>query len=128
VKPPAAFIPEEPPPVDAPARPIDELTRRCSSGVSWKIYSTRSLVWSLSYPLKDAGVAPEKVQAIIFALEKAGRHGGAGADGLRIDDPALDPIGLEAPLGLQEVGAQWRFCRARDRQWRGISNTERLGC
>src|ERR1700739_4969696 len=45
-----------------------------------------------------------KSQAIVFALEKSGRHRGAGADGLRVDDPALDPIGLEAPLGCEEVG------------------------
>src|SRR5712672_2872530 len=40
----AALSPVALPPVAARPRPIDALTRRCSSGVSWKMYSTRSLV------------------------------------------------------------------------------------
>src|SRR2546427_603565 len=30
----------------------------------------------------------------VFALEEAGRHGGARADGLRVDDPAFHPVRL----------------------------------
>src|SRR5271155_921963 len=41
---------------------------------------------------------------IIFALEQAGRHGRARADRLRVDNPALDPVGFQAASGLQEVG------------------------
>src|ERR1700676_1163307 len=49
---------------------------------------------------RGAGERP----AIVFALEQAGRHGGAGADGLGVNDPAFDPIGFQATFGLQEVG------------------------
>src|SRR4029077_13715884 len=49
---------------------------------------------------RGAGESP----AIVLALEKAGRHGGAGTDGLWVDNPALYPIGFEAALGLEEVG------------------------
>src|SRR6267378_192606 len=105
VKPPAAFIPEEPPPVDAPARPIDELTRRCSSGVSWKIYSTRSLVWSLSYPLKDAGVGPEKVQRLFSRLK---RPDGMEVPGLMACGSIIQrstQSGLRRPLACRKFGA-----------------------
>src|SRR4029077_6877280 len=39
----------------------------------------------------------------VFVSEQPGGHGGARADGLRVDNPTLHPIGLQASLGLQEV-------------------------
>src|SRR6266481_7032111 len=41
---------------------------------------------------------------IVLALEQTGRHGGARADGLWVNDPAFHPIGFQTPAGLQEVG------------------------
>src|SRR6266478_6766988 len=41
----------------------------------------------------------------VFALEEAGRHGGARADGLRVDDPAFHPVRLQAAAGLEEIGS-----------------------
>src|SRR5258708_10038119 len=102
---PAAFMPEEPPPVDAPARPIDELTRRCSSGVSWKMYSTRSLVWSLSYALKDAGVGPENVQRLFSRLK---RPEGMEVPGLMACGSMIQrstQSGLRRPLACRNLGA-----------------------
>src|SRR6266851_5504468 len=104
-EPPAPLVPEEPPPVDAPARPIDELTRRCSSGVSWKMYSTRSLVWSLSYPLKDAGVGPEKVQRLFSRLK---RPDGMEVPGLMACGSMIQrstQSGLRRPLDWRKLGA-----------------------
>src|SRR5260370_20247944 len=63
------------------------------------------LVVSVERRRSGAGEGP----AIIFALEKSGRHGGAGADGLRVDDPALDPFGFEARLGCGEGGGVGGF-------------------
>src|SRR5438309_4263081 len=40
----------------------------------------------------------------VYLFKKAGRHGGAWADGLRINDPSFHPIGLQTFLGQQEVG------------------------
>src|SRR6266481_818264 len=104
-EPPAAPAPEEPPPVEAAARPMDELTRRCSSGVSWKIYSTRSLVWSLSYPLKDAGVGPEKVQRLFSRLK---RPEGMEVPGLMACGSIIQrstQSGLRRPLAWRKLGA-----------------------
>src|SRR5260370_29399954 len=39
----------------------------------------------------------------VLALEETGRHGCARADGLRVEHPALHPIGLQAAAGLEEV-------------------------
>src|SRR5207244_1976106 len=44
-----------------------------------------------------------KDPVIVLPLEQTGRHGGAWADGLWVDDPALHPIGFQAATGLQEV-------------------------
>src|SRR5882762_6929353 len=40
----------------------------------------------------------------VFTLEKAGWHGGAWADSLRVDDPAFHPVGLQTAAGLEEIG------------------------
>jgi hypothetical protein len=48
---------------------------------------------------------PGEHPAIVRFLEKPRGHRGAGAHGLRIGDPALDPVGLETLFGQQEV---WR--------------------
>src|SRR5262249_48170525 len=40
----------------------------------------------------------------VLLLEKPGRHRRARADRLWVDDPALDPVGFQTPLGLQEIG------------------------
>jgi len=42
---------------------------------------------------------------IVLPLKQAGRHGRAGADGLRVNHPALHPIGFQAAAGLQEIGS-----------------------
>ena len=42
--------------------------------------------------------------AILLLLEQSRWHRCAGADGLRIGNPALDPIRLQALLCEQEVG------------------------
>src|SRR5437899_6879397 len=39
----------------------------------------------------------------VFAFEQTRRHGSARADGLRVDDPAFHPVGLQAAAGLQEI-------------------------
>src|SRR6266446_2324502 len=63
------------------------------------------LIVTLEQRRRRAGEHP----MIVFPLEKAGWHGRARADGLRVDDPALHPIRFQAPSGLQEVR---RRCRA----------------
>ena len=68
------------------------------------MYSTRQLGVILIVTLERGRRGTGEDPAIVLALEKTGRHRRAGADGLRVDDPALDPIGFQATLGLQEVG------------------------
>src|SRR5258708_36450350 len=89
----------------ARARWVDALTRRCSSGVSWKMYSTRSLVWSLSYPLKDAGVGPENVQRLFSRLKSPE---GMEVPGLMACGSIIQrstQSGLRRPLAWRKLGA-----------------------
>ena len=46
---------------------------------------------------------PGEDPLVVLLLEQARRHRCAGADGLRIGDPTLDPIGLQAFLRQQKV-------------------------
>src|SRR5712675_972481 len=84
---------------------MDVLTRRCSSGVSWKIYSTRSLLWSLSYPLNDAGVGPENVQRLFSRLKSPE---GIEVPGLMACGSMIQrstQSGLRRPLAWRKFGA-----------------------
>src|SRR5258708_32157231 len=89
----------------ARARWVDALTRRCSSGVSWKMYSTRSLVWSLSYPTKEEGVGPENVQRLFSRLK---RPEGMEVPGLMACGSIIQrstQSGLRRPLACRKLGA-----------------------
>src|SRR5882762_10112614 len=101
----AALTPEELTSAEARVRPIDALTRRCSSGVSWKIYSTRSLLWSLSYPLNDGGVGPENVQRLFSRLNSPG---GMEVPGLMACGSMIQrstQSGFKRPLACRKLGA-----------------------
>src|SRR5260370_11240187 len=84
---------------------MDVVTRRYSSGGSWKIYSTSSLVWSLSYPLNDDGVGPEKVQRLFSRLK---RPEGMEVPGLMACGSMIQrstQSGLRRPLACRKLGA-----------------------
>src|SRR6266852_3455003 len=53
--------------------------------------------------LERSGRRAGKNPVAVFSFEEAGRHGSARGDGLRVNDPALHPIGLQAAASLQEI-------------------------
>src|SRR3954462_3669813 len=54
-------------------------------------------------PVESRGCRSGKNPLAVLLTEQTGRHGGPGADGLRIGNPALNPIRLEPFFRQQEI-------------------------
>src|SRR5258707_14092745 len=69
------------------------------------MYSTNSLVWSLSYPTKEEGVGPEDVQRLLSRLKRAE---GMEVPGLMACGSIIQrstQSGLRRPLACRKLGA-----------------------